>query len=92
MVRREQAKGSCIEDAQDLADYMLDVDVRLGELLGVISPKYVGSIEGTHVPKQEKSLPLGISKAVSHQAQTLSVNKDIVEKVKTEAREGRHRE
>ena len=60
-----------------MADILLDAEVRLGEILEAIEPKYNGSVvssgDGTHqVPKQEKSLPPDISKKQSHQAQTLS--------------------
>jgi hypothetical protein len=81
------AKTSGREDAQDLADYLLDVDVRLGELLSQPrqkegKTKEYGSLGGT-IP----NLPSGVSKALSHQAQTLSEHKDIVEQVKADARE-----
>jgi hypothetical protein len=51
-----------------MANYMLDIDVRLGELLAAIPNKKASSGEGT------RSLPPGVSKAVSHQAQTLAAN------------------
>lgn len=76
----KQAKGSCLEDTQDMADYMLDIDVRLGELLKSLD-------KGTFKKGGETSLPSGVSKAVSHQTQTLAANQDIVEQVKAEARE-----
>ena len=77
----KQAKGSCLEDAQDLGDYMLDIDVRLGELLS-------SSVKaGSPIVNPGKQLPPGISRLVSHQAQTLSQHREAVERVKAEARE-----
>ncbi|ODS33198.1 MAG: hypothetical protein SCARUB_01676 [Candidatus Scalindua rubra] len=42
-----------------------------GEMLEGIKPKYVGSIEGTYVPKKIKTLPENITKKQSHQLQEI---------------------
>jgi hypothetical protein len=65
------------EDTQDLADWLLDVDMRLGELLAAIPPKRnkEGSTQATSLP----TLPPGVSTKVSHQAQTLAANRGAVE-------------
>ena len=84
------AKEAALQDTQDIADILLDAEVKLGEMLEEIKPKYVGSIPGTHVPKQEKTLPSGITKKESHEAQEIAKHPDIVQQVKDEARqEGR---
>lgn len=46
-------------------------EAKLGELLSKIEPKYVGSLKGTHVPQQIKTLPIGINKKESHYAQEI---------------------
>jgi hypothetical protein len=43
----------------------LDAEVRLGEILEKMEPKYVGSLPGTNVPNREKTLPPDISKKQS---------------------------
>jgi hypothetical protein len=62
------------EDIQDMAEYLVDVDVRLGMLLAPDEHRGGESDQssrgGTSIP-----LPPGISKRVSHQTQTLSKNK-----------------
>ena len=65
----------------------MDAEVKLGEMLEGIDRKYVGSIKGTNVPKQEKTLPPNIDKKQSHYAQQLSKHPDVVEEVKQQARE-----
>lgn len=86
------AQEAALADTQDAAEILLDAEVRMGEILEGIEPKYNGSVvsstEGTHqVPRQEKTLPPDITKKQSHQAQTLSNNRDIVEQAKADARE-----
>jgi len=79
------------QDTQDIADILLDAEVKLGEMLEKIEPipKPDGSGKGTFGGR-EKTLPLGITKKQSHQARQLADNKDIVEEVKKKARkEGR---
>jgi len=80
------AKEAALLDTQDIADILLDAEVKLGEMLEAIEPKYVGSIPGTHVPKQEKTLPSGITKKQSHEAQELARNPEAVAEAKEEAR------
>jgi len=52
-----------------LGESLLLAEKQMGQLLGDLPRKYVGSIEGTNVPKQEQSLPEGINKRQSHIAQ-----------------------
>ena len=66
------AKQAALEDAQVVADILLDAEVKLGEMLEGIDRKYVGSIKGTNVPKQEKTLPPNIDKKQSHYAQQIA--------------------
>jgi len=77
------AKSPALEDTQDLADYMLDIDVRMGEVLAAepLPDKRASSAKGTC------SLPRGVSKKVSHQAQTLAGHRDVVAQVSAKARE-----
>jgi len=65
--------------AQDMADILLDAEVRLGEILDNRPPKIRSSQGGTSKP-----LPSDISKRQSHQAQTLSKHPEIVEQAKAE--------
>jgi len=86
------AKQAALADGQTMADLLLDAIARLGELIKLIKPIYVGSSGGTHVkrgspPKQKKSLPPAISKKESHIARTISNNPDVVERVKITAKE-----
>jgi len=80
-----EAKEAALSDAQDMAEILLDAEVRLGEILEKMEPKRIkeSSTQGTSLP----SLPPDISKKQSHQAQTLSRNKAVVEQAKAEARE-----
>jgi hypothetical protein len=80
------AHEAALSDAQDMADILLDAEVRMGEMLKGI-PKTgrtvgYGSSGGT-IP----SLPPDITKKQSHVAQTLSRNPNVVEQAKVEARE-----
>lgn len=77
------AKEAALSDAQDMADILLDAEVRLGEILEAIplAEKRASSA------RELVSLPDGVSKKQSHQAQTLSKNREIVEQAKAEARE-----
>jgi len=67
---------------QTLTDILLDAEVKLGEMLERIKPKYDLGSKG-----RTKTLPSGINKKQSHYAQQLSRNPDIVEEVKQKARE-----
>jgi len=79
------SKEAALSDAQDLAEILLDAECRLGEMLAPIPPKRdkQGSTQRTSLP----SLPDGIDKKQSHEAQQLSKHRDIVERCKAEARE-----
>jgi len=82
------AKGAALSDAQDLAEALLDAEAKLGELLAAIEPKYsMGSVEGTDRPHREKTLPGGITKKESHQAQTIAKLPEVVARIKERARE-----
>lgn len=77
-----EAKEAALDDAQDMAEVLLDVEVRLGEFLEAIPRSYpLGS------PGQTKTLPMDIDKRTSHIAQTLASHQDIVEQAKAIARE-----
>lgn len=76
-----QAREAALEDAQDMADILLDAEMKMGEILEAIPDKEASSAKGT------RTLPDNVTKKQSHQAQTLSQHRDIVEKVKAEARD-----
>jgi|GEM_PF-4134730 len=75
------AQEAALADTQDMADILLDAEVKMGEILGAIPDKFTSSQAGT------RSLPPDVTRKQSHQAQTLARNKEIVEKAKAEARE-----
>lgn len=87
---REQKK----EEAQMLAEALLDAEVRIGDLLKQI-PKVKNQYdkcisqqcEKQKETKQEVITKLGFNKDLANRFETLSSNKDIVEHVKAEARE-----
>lgn len=90
---REQKK----EEAQMLAEALLDAEVRIGDLLKTI-PKatkgnqYTGKMisdsgVGNQKPKKQVIQELGFNQKQAERFETLSSNKDIVEQVKAEARE-----
>jgi hypothetical protein len=55
-----------------MGEAVLWAEAKFGELLRQIEPKYsIGSVEGTNRPYREKTLPEGITKKRSHEAQTL---------------------
>jgi hypothetical protein len=71
----QTAKRAALEDAQDIATSVIYAEAKLGELLKAIPPKpTIGFSEGNRI-----SLPPGISKAISHQAQTIANNPEKVE-------------
>jgi hypothetical protein len=81
------AKEAALNDAQDLADILLDAEAKLGEMLAAIdkTPSRVrGSTRGTTV---RPTLPEGITKKESHHAQTVAKNPSVVAAVKQQARE-----
>lgn len=89
---REQKK----EEAQMLAEALLDAEVRIGDLLKKI-PKLQGKRNDIKKPidtnvekletKKETIERLGFNQKQAERFETLSSNKDIVERVKAEARE-----
>lgn len=89
---REQKK----EEAQMLAEALLDAEVRIGDLLKQI-PKAQGIRTDIKKPtdtsvvkletKKETIEKLGFNSKQAERFETLSSNKDIVEQVKAEARE-----
>jgi hypothetical protein len=83
---------AALEEAQGFAENLLEAEMRLGELLAAIEPDYtMGSVEGTHRPHRKSTLPTGVTKKVSHQAQTLSDHRDVVAQVSARARYGQQR-
>lgn len=89
---REQKK----EEAQMLAEALLDAEVRIGDLLKQI-PKSQGTRTDIKKPvdigvdkletKKETIERLGLNQKQAERFETLSSNKDVVEQVKAEARE-----
>lgn len=88
------------EEAQMLAEALLDAEVRIGEILAKM-PKASGkhnnrgnqyqsgksSTAGTFSTKEEAVSELGFDRKQVHRFQTLAANKDLVEEVKQAARE-----
>ena len=70
----EAVRKAALRDGQDAGTAVIYAEVNLGELLAAIpnKPKPDGSPRGTF-GGSEKSLPTGISKRTSHQAQTLAI-------------------
>lgn len=64
--------GETLQVQNDIAEIKLRAERKAGELLKQVERKYVGTIEGTDVPKQEKTLPEGISKKQSHHWQQMA--------------------
>jgi hypothetical protein len=85
------AKEAALSDAQDLADILLESERKLGELLDGIEGKkeFAGKQKGKGPLTSQRCLPKGITWNESHRAQTLFKNPEIVEEVKTRAREER---
>jgi hypothetical protein len=93
----QEVRNQKREEAFMLSDALLDAEVRLGELLKQI-PKadkgnqYTGKmVSNTGVANQKSKndtlTELGISKAQAGRLEALAENKDLVEHVKSEARE-----
>lgn len=78
------AQEAALADTQDMADILLDAEVRMGEILDNQTSRG-GSMDGKR--GSERTLPLDITHKQSHQAQTLSRNQEIVEQAKVNARE-----
>jgi len=75
----EAARKAALQDGQDAGTAVIYAEAKLGELLAAIpnKPKPDGSPRGTF-GGSEKSLPTGISKRTSHQAQTIAANPEKV--------------
>jgi len=75
----EEARQAALIDGQDAGTSLIYAEAQLGELLGKIPKQYdkLGSTQRTHLP----SLPSGIDKKMSHEAQTISKNIDEAEKI-----------
>jgi len=80
------AMEAALQDTQDIADILLDAEVKLGEMLEKIEKqgktKEYGSSGGT-IP----TLPSGVTKKQSHEAQEIARHPEAVEEAKREARE-----
>jgi len=78
----EAARKAALQDGQDAGTAVIYAEAKLGELLAAIpnKPKPDGSPRGTF-GGSEKSLPTGISKRTSHQAQTIAANPEKVEQI-----------
>lgn len=86
-----------IGEAQDLADALLDAEVRIGELFKAM-PKATGShweekrenkssTAATFTSKEQAAQQLGLDKHYVSRCQQLADNQDIVQQVKAEARD-----
>lgn len=80
----ESARKAALADAQDVATAVIYAEARLGELLKSNPPGFTKDNSGK---VYQKPLPQGISKATSHQAQTIAANPEKVERIIAEARE-----
>jgi hypothetical protein len=68
----ETARRAALQAGQDSATALIYAEAKLGELLKGIPNRYdLGS------PGKTKTLPSGINKRLSHQAQTISANMPI---------------
>lgn len=94
----EEVREQKREEAQMLAEALIDAEVRIGDLLKQIPKnnnfkgnqyKEVNSqqCEKTTESKQEVITRLGFNKDQANRFETMASNKDIVEQVKAEARE-----
>lgn len=83
------------EEAQMLAEALLDAEVRIGEILekmpkslgGRPSEKTINSGVNSFIPKLEEAKKIGFTPMQVSRFQTLAQNKDLVEQIKHEARE-----
>lgn len=73
----ENVRKAALKDGQDAATAVIYAEAKLGELLKATPQKPpIGFSEGNRM-----SLPPGIDKRLSHQAQTIANNSDKVEKI-----------
>ena len=80
------------EEAQMLAEALLDAEVRIGEILNAM-PKAKNQyamdsgVQSKFTPKLEAAQELGFDAKQVQRFQTLAANKDLVEQIKQEARD-----
>ena len=72
----EAVRKAALRDGQDAGTAVIYAEAKLGELLANRPRNYQSSGRGT---LKETPLPSGISKATSHQAQTIANNPEKVE-------------
>lgn len=86
----EEVREQKREEAQMLAEALIDAEVKIGDLLKEM-PKaknqYAGCNGAPSISKYKKAEELGFNKDQVKRFETLANNKDIVEQVKAEARE-----
>lgn len=75
------AHKAALQDAQTIAEVVLDAESRLGEIIMKIPNKKASSGGGT------RSLPNGIDKKMSHEAQQIHKHPEVVEQCKADARQ-----
>ena len=85
----EEVREQKREEAQMLAEALIDAEVRIGDLLKQIpkAKNQYAKDNGVHSTKKEVINNLGFNEKQAQRFETLSNNKDIVEQVKAEARE-----
>lgn len=79
------AHQAALADAQTIAEVVLDAEAKLGEMLAAIEPNIESSGRGTIV--KHTSLPPGIDKKMSHEAQQIHKHPEVVERCKSQARQ-----
>lgn len=85
----EEVREQKREEAQMLAEALIDAEVRIGDLLKQIpkAKNQYAKDNGVHSTKKEVISNLGFNEKQAQRFETLASNKDIVEQVKAEARE-----
>lgn len=81
------AREAALVDTQDIADILLDAEVKLGKILEAIKLKPTETSRRGRFGGSEKTLPADITHKDSHYAQEMARHEDVVEKVKEIARE-----
>jgi len=80
------ARRLALADAQDVAEIVINAELRLGELLKALpKPKFDSTTDGC-LKGTIGTLPPGIDKRLSHQAQTLANNPEAVSEIVEMAR------
>ena len=82
------------EEAQMLAEALLDAEVRIGEILNAMpkanpgrQPELIDTAVDYIKPKMQAAKELGFDQKQVERFQTLAANKDLVEQIKQEARD-----